>query len=95
MQWAMRDSNPRPLGCKPRTLTAELIAQIFKKVGAEGFEPPTSSSQTKRDNRTTLRPYTRYYKAPPIGFEPMTHSLEGCCSNPAELRRYISSPYWS
>ena len=23
----MRDLNPRPLGCKPRTLTAELIAR--------------------------------------------------------------------
>lgn len=28
-------------------------------VGARGFEPPTSWSQTRRDNRTTLRPY--YY----------------------------------
>gem|GEM_PF-5935625 len=22
----------------------------------------------------------------PLGFEPKTHSLEGCCSNPTELR---------
>ena len=29
----------------------------------------------------------------PLGFEPKTHSLEGCCSNPTELRnqhRYFS-----
>ena len=25
-------------------------------------------------------------KVIPLGFEPKTHSLEGCCSNPTELR---------
>ena len=36
----------------------------------------------------------------PLGFEPKTHSLEGCCSNPTELRNHeigckstIFSPY--
>ncbi len=24
----------------------------------------------------------------PLGFEPKTHSLEGCCSNPTELRNH-------
>ena len=28
----------------------------------------------------------------PLGFEPKTHSLEGCCSNPTELRNhYLNS----
>ena len=26
----------------------------------------------------------------PLGFEPKTHSLEGCCSNPTELRNHKS-----
>ena len=26
----------------------------------------------------------------PLGFEPKTHSLEGCCSNPTELRNLRS-----
>ena len=26
------------------------------------------------------------FKVIPLGFEPKTHSLEGCCSNPTELR---------
>ena len=25
----------------------------------------------------------------PLGFEPKTHSLEGCCSNPTELRNHL------
>lgn len=25
----------------------------------------------------------------PLGFEPKTHSLEGCCSNPTELRNHF------
>ena len=29
----------------------------------------------------------------PLGFEPKTHSLEGCCSNPTELRNHHSSIY--
>ena len=28
----------------------------------------------------------------PLGFEPKTHSLEGCCSNPTELRNLIPTP---
>ena len=28
-----------------------------------------------------------------LGFEPKTHSLEGCCSNPPELRNHYSSIY--
>ena len=27
----------------------------------------------------------------PLGFEPKTHSLEGCCSNPTELRNHHKS----
>ena len=27
----------------------------------------------------------------PAGFEPATHSLEGCCSNPTELRDHGAS----
>ena len=27
----------------------------------------------------------------PLGFEPKTHSLEGCCSNPTELRNHLLS----
>ncbi len=30
--------------------------RTLKKVGAAGFEPATSWSQTRRDDRTTLRP---------------------------------------
>lgn len=30
--------------------------KIMKTVGAAGFEPATSWSQTRRDDRTTLRP---------------------------------------
>ncbi len=31
----------------------------------------------------------------PLGFEPKTHSLEGCCSNPTELRNHPISVTYS
>ena len=30
----------------------------------------------------------------PLGFEPKTHSLEGCCSNPTELRNHFSKSFY-
>ena len=33
-----------------------------KKVGVAGFEPATSASQTRRDNRATLHPELTFYK---------------------------------
>ncbi len=39
-------------------------------VGAAGFEPAASWSQTKRDNRTTLRPENKMFPAERLGFEP-------------------------
>ena len=35
---------------------ASFAVKCFNKVGAAGFEPATSCSQSRRDNRTTLRP---------------------------------------
>ena len=35
---------------------AELRARNFNIVGVAGFEPATSASQTRRDNRATLHP---------------------------------------
>ena len=39
---------------------------------------------------TTHLVIIRQYKVIPLGFEPRTHSLEGCCSNPTELRNLNS-----
>ena len=35
--------------------------------------------------------FARYVFVIPLGFEPKTHSLEGCCSNPTELRNQSKS----
>ena len=34
----------------------------------------------------SLKRYFDTFAVIPLGFEPKTHSLEGCCSNPTELR---------
>ncbi len=39
-----------------RTHYINFFQKNYKKVGAAGFEPATSWSQTRRDDRTTLRP---------------------------------------
>ena len=44
--------------------------KITKTVGAAGFEPATSWSQTRRDDRTTLRPEL-VFAAESKGFEPL------------------------
>ncbi len=44
--------------------------KITKTVGAAGFEPATSWSQTRRDDRTTLRPEF-IFAAESKGFEPL------------------------
>ena len=41
---------------------AELRARNFNIVGVAGFEPATSASQTRRDNRATLHPENGYHK---------------------------------
>jgi hypothetical protein len=48
--------------------------RIFK-VGVAGFEPATSASQTRRDNRATLHPEIGYqcFNAERPGFEPGQH----------------------
>ena len=48
----------------------------IETVGVAGFEPTTSWSQTRRDNRTTLHPAAVIT----TGFEPVTVCLEGRCS---------------
>ncbi len=37
-------------------INSALILPIWQFVGVAGFEPATSSSQTRRDNRATLHP---------------------------------------
>ncbi len=47
---------------------------ISRLVGVAGFEPATSASQTRRDNRATLHPDFGYLKiAERPGFEPGQH----------------------
>jgi hypothetical protein len=57
---------PEVLGCGKFCLSAVVVnyrtsfdnlrSQYFDQVGAAGIEPATSCSQSRRDNRTTLRP---------------------------------------
>ena len=48
------------------------LERVFFKVGAAGFEPATSWSQTRRDDRTTLRPEKFLLRiAESKGFEPL------------------------
>ena len=51
----------------------------IETVGVAGFEPTTSWSQTRRDNRTTLHPES-FNIVITTGFEPVTVCLEGRCS---------------
>ncbi len=44
------------LSYAPLKVDSRLVNKHIKKVGAAGFEPATSWSQTRRDDRTTLRP---------------------------------------
>ena len=53
------------------------LMKYFIVVGAAGFEPATSWSQTRRDDRTTLHPAAVIT----TGFEPVTVCLEGRCSS--------------
>ncbi len=53
-------------------LKKKTLERVFYKVGAAGFEPATSWSQTRRDDRTTLRPEEFCLKvAESKGFEPL------------------------
>ncbi len=72
------------LSYAPLKVDSRLVNKRIKKVGAAGFEPATSWSQTRRDDRTTLRPeYIR--RAEGKGFEPLRHfrvdSLANCSVN--------------
>lgn len=42
-------------------------------VGVAGFEPATSCSQSRRDNRATLHPELCFGKAERLGLEPRQH----------------------
>ncbi len=44
------------LSYAPLEVDSRFVISALKKVGAAGFEPATSWSQTRRDDRTTLRP---------------------------------------
>lgn len=65
-------------------ISAKKIGIFSKKVGAAGFEPATSWSQTRRDDRTTLRP-EKFAVAEGMRFELMRHlrvdSLANCSVN--------------
>jgi hypothetical protein len=69
------------LGFEPRTACLEgrcsiqLSYATIDKVGVAGFEPATSASQTRRDNRATLHPENGYHLiiAERPGFEPGQH----------------------
>ncbi len=53
-----------------------LLLNINKKVGVAGFEPATSCSQSRRDNRATLHPDRTIFCSPVAerqGFEPWQH----------------------
>ena len=66
--------------CGKKKFPKELL-----KVGAAGFEPATSWSQTRRDDRTTLRPEYNCVVAEGVGFEPTrpfrVDSLANCSVN--------------
>ncbi len=49
----------------------KICNQYFLFVGVAGFEPATSASQTRRDNRATLHPENKNAERP--GFEPGQH----------------------
>lgn len=51
-------------------MQTETFMKYIIKVGAAGFEPATSWSQTRRDDRTTLRPEKYTVDAERLGLEP-------------------------
>ena len=65
-------------------MQTETFMKYIIKVGAAGFEPATSWSQTRRDDRTTLHP-VYFPVAEGKGFEPLRHfrvdSLANCSVN--------------
>ena len=48
--------NKKPVNKKGFEINQTLFYFGCKSVGVAGFEPATSSSQTRRDNRATLHP---------------------------------------
>ena len=52
------------------TINSVLIQPSTRFVGVAGFEPATSASQTRRDNRATLHPDWLSNIAERRGFEP-------------------------
>ena len=52
-----RQDSPKGMAFpEPATYQTQIIKRLPFLVGAAGFEPATSCSQSRRDNRTTLRP---------------------------------------
>jgi hypothetical protein len=51
--WTRWESNPRPSGCEPDALPAELLALLM--VSATGIEPATSSVSRKRSTAELRR----------------------------------------
>ena len=59
LQWRRRDSNSRPPACKAGALPTELRphrANVNKKIGLSGLEPPTSRLSGVRSNRLSYKP---------------------------------------
>lgn len=72
-QCRMRDSNSRPSLYKSAALATVLIRRnMVEGVGIE----PTSQALQASANPSQLS----FHLASPVGLEPTTDSLEGCCS---------------
>ena len=59
LQWRRRDSNSRPPACKAGALLTELRphrANVNKKMGLSGLEPPTSRLSGVRSNQLSYKP---------------------------------------
>ncbi len=67
-------------------------------VGVAGFEPATSASQTRRDNRATLHPELVIYFAERVGFEPTRQlpvdSLANCSINHSGIPPIFKERYF-
>ena len=55
-----------PIRRRPGSIAAMPYFQASNRIGAKGFEPSTSWSQTRRSNQAELRPVTRPFGPPRV-----------------------------
>ncbi len=78
-----RDSNSQPWTYKIPALPVRATRAVNQcVVGVEGFEPPTSCSQSRRATRLRYTPCV----VAQAGFEPATPPLSGVCSDQLSYR---------